>query len=214
MAKLYFEYGPMGSQKTTKLLTTAYNYEENGGRRVFVTKPAKDLKGERNIESRIGASREVDFLIDPEMDVEAEVVRRNLEMAREGVEPIKALLVDEAQFLEPKQVDQLFSLAVLRHIPVLTFGLRTDFQTNSFPGSRRLMELAHIIRESIAMCAAGCDNKAVFNARKVNDIYVAEGAQVAIDGKGETTYAALCGEDYIKLVGPLPGLATVEQLAS
>lgn len=208
MSKLYFEYGPMGSQKTTKLLTAAYNYEENGGRRVLVTKPDKDTKGELTIEARLGASREVDFLTTPEMDVEAEVVRRNLAMVREGNKGVNALLVDEAQFLQPEQVDQLFNLAVLRHIPVLAFGLRTDFLTNSFPGSRRLMEIAHTIRESIAMCAADCENKAMFNARQVNGVYVTEGEQVAIDGEGENTYSALCGECYMKLVRPLAGAAS------
>lgn len=200
MAKLYFEYGPMGSQKTTKLLTAAYNYEENGCRRVLVAKPSIDTKGERTIVSRIGAKRKVDFLVIPEMDIEAEVLQRN---AQPDIKPVSALLVDEAQFLQPEQVDQLFSLAVTHHIPVLTFGLRTDFQTVSFPGSRRLMELAHVIRESVAMCAAGCDNKAMFNARRINGAYVAEGDQVAIDGEAETTYAALCGACYVELVRPL-----------
>jgi thymidine kinase len=208
MAKLYFEYGSMGAQKTARLLATAFNYEEHGGR-VVVTKPSVDTKGDTTVVSRIGLNREVDFLATPEMDIQDEIIRRGVEKVRGENKSINAVLVDEAQFLQPAQVDQLFSLAVVHYIPVLTYGLRTDFQTNSFPGSRRLMEIAHEIRESIGMCAAGdgCEKKAMFNARQIDGEYVAEGDQVAIDGQGETTYKALCGKHYLDSVGTLPGLA-------
>jgi len=203
MSKLYFEYGPMGAQKTTKLLATAYNYEEHGGK-VLVTKPSLDTKGDRRLVSRIGISREADFLTTPELDVEQEVTER-LKASREKDETINALLVDEAQFLEPKQVDQLLNLAVLHSIPVLAFGLRTDFKTQLFPGSARLLAVSHVIRESITMCAVGdgCESRAIFNARLINGDFVAEGRQVAIDGIDTTTYTSLCGPHYIEKVGPI-----------
>ncbi len=202
MAKLYFEHGPMGAQKTTKLLATAYNFEEHGGV-VLVTKPAVDTKGDRNLVSRVGLCRPADFLVTPGMDIGAEVLRRRDEVGR-----INAVLVDEAQFLEPGQVDQLLGLAVLHAIPVMAWGLRTDFQTHSFPGSRRLMEVAHELRESITMCGhgGGCEHRAQFNARMVNGKFVAEGSQVAIDGEREITYTALCPSHYLEDVGPIAAI--------
>src|SRR3954469_20376070 len=179
MAKLYFTHGPMGSQKTTRLLADAYNFEEHGGR-VLVTKPASDTKGELKIVSRIGLGRDVDFLTTPEMDLQSEVLRRQKKGGR-----INAVLVDEAQFLQPMQVDELLSLAIVHAIPVMAYGLKNDFKTHFFPGSRRLMEIAHELRESITMCGhgGGCEHRAKFNARKLNGRYVTEGSQVAIDGE-------------------------------
>ena len=145
MAKLYFTHGTMGAQKTTQLLAAAHNFEEHGGS-VLITKPAVDTKGERELVSRIGLHREVDFLTTPEMDLQAEVLAR-----REATGRISAVLVDEAQFLQPAQVDQLLALAVLHGIPVMAWGLRTDFRTRGFPGSLRLLEIANELRESIAM---------------------------------------------------------------
>lgn len=206
MAKLYFEHGPMGSQKTTRLLASAYNYEEHGSK-VLLTKPSVDTKGNVELVSRIGIRRGVDFLATPDLDVEGEVLERQeaMRVATEGAARINALLVDEAQFLEPEQVDQLFSLAVMHNIPVLAFGLRTDFRTQLFPGSARLLAVAHVIRESVTMCAVGtgCERKAMFNARLVGGQYVSEGGQVAIDGEGTVTYRALCGPHYIEHVGPV-----------
>ena len=199
MAKLHFIYGPMGSQKTARVIADAYNFEEHGGN-VLVTKPAADTKGEEKLVSRIGLFRVVDFLATPDMDVQAEVLRRQEERGR-----INALLVDEAQFMQPAQVDQLFALAVVDSIPVLAYGLRTDFRTRSFPGSQRLLEIAHELRESITMCGhgGGCEHRAHLNARMVNGVYVAEGSQIAIDGEAEVTYASLCSAHYIEDVGPV-----------
>lgn len=199
MAKLYFTHGTMGAQKTTDLLATAYNFEEHGGT-VLITKPATDTKGEAELVSRIGLRRHADFLTTPEMDLEAEVLRR-----RAMVERISAVLVDEAQFLQPRQVDQLLRLAVVHAIPVMTWGLRTDFRTHAFPGSQRLLETAHELRESIAMCGhgGGCEHRAHFNARLVNGRFVAHGEQVAIDGEAAVTYTALCACHYLEDVGPI-----------
>ncbi|MGH2486826.1 MAG: thymidine kinase [Ktedonobacterales bacterium] len=199
MAKLYFTHGAMGAQKTTQLLAAAHNFEEHGGR-VLITKPAVDTKGDRELISRIGLRREADFLTTPEMDVQSEVLWRSEEIGH-----VSAVLVDEAQFLQPAQVDQLLALAVLHAIPVMTWGLRTDFRTRSFPGSLRLFEIAHELRESIAMCGhgCGCEHRAQFNARMVNGRFVAEGAQVAIDGEAAVTYTSLCTRHYLEDVGPI-----------
>ena len=199
MAKLYFTHGTMGAQKTTDLLATAYNFEEHGGK-VFITKPAIDTKGDVEVVSRIGLRRSVDFLATPDMDIEAEVLRRSAEVAH-----LSAVLVDEAQFLQPRQVDQLLRLAAVHAIPVMAWGLRTDFRTHAFPGSQRLLEAANELRESIAMCGhgGGCEHRAHFNARMVNGRFVAEGEQVAIDGEAEVTYTALCARHYIDDVGPI-----------
>lgn len=205
MPKLYFTHGTMGSQKTMSLLGAAHNYEEHGGS-VLITKPAADTKGSVRIVSRIGLSREVDFLATPAMDIQAEVLRRQEErQRRKRIDHLNALLVDEAQFLEPGQVDQLLALAVVNHIPVLAYGLRTDFRTHTFPGSRRLLEVAHEIRESVSMCGHGdgCEHKAVFNARMVGGAFVNEGPQVAIDEEADVTYTALCAGHYIQDVGPI-----------
>ncbi|MGH7196657.1 MAG: thymidine kinase [Candidatus Saccharimonadales bacterium] len=203
MAKLYFEHGAMGAQKTANLLIAAYDYEKTG-RIPLLTKPSADTKGDNRLVSRVGLEREVDFVTTPDLDVEKKVMVRR-EKARELNKDINVLLVDEAQFLQPEQVDQLFNLAVMRAIPVLAYGLRTDFQTHGFPGSRRLLEIAHVIRESITMCndSDGCSRRGIFNARLQNEEFVSEGDQIAIDGEGDISYAALCGEHYIEHVGPI-----------
>ena len=159
-----------------------------------------DTKGERSLVSRIGLHRDADFLTTPDMDVQAEVLCR-----KEVVGRISAVLVDEAQFLQPAQVDQLLALAVLHAIPVMAWGLRTDFRTRGFPGSLRLLEIAHELRESIAMCGhgGGCEHRAQFNARMVNGVFVAKGDQVAIDGEAAVTYTALCARHYLEDVGPI-----------
>lgn len=198
MAELYFTHGPMGSQKTVRLLADAYDYEQHGGK-VLVTKPAADTKGDDKIVSRIGISpRAVDFLATPDMDVQAEVLRRRAEMER-----LSALMVDEAQFLQPEQVDQLLALAVVNAIPVKAYGLRTDFQTHAFPGSLRLLEVAHVLQETATVCGHGddCGRQALFNARKIGGLFVATGDQVAIDGEAEVTYTSLCADHYRQDVG-------------
>jgi thymidine kinase len=199
MAKLYFTHGPMGSMKTTQLLATAHNYEAHGSK-ILVAKPSVDTKGDRHVISRIGVSREVDFLAAPDMDVQAEVLRR-----RESIGRIGALLIDEAQFMTEEQVDQAYALAVVNGIAVMAFGLRTDFRTRSFPGSRRLLEIAHELRESRTMCehGDGCVHRAEFNARRKGGVFVGEGEQVEIDGIADITYASLCGPHYIENVGPV-----------
>ena len=146
MAKLYFRYGAMNSGKSTALLQAAYNYEERG-QRVLLAKPVIDTKGDRMIVSRLGVSREVDLVISPTTDVVNLVDVESQRIKREEGATISCLLVDESQFLSPRQVDDLLILALRRGIPVLAYGIRTDFQTVAFPGSRRLLEVAHSLEE-------------------------------------------------------------------
>jgi thymidine kinase len=197
VAKLYFRYGAMNSGKSTAMLQAAYNYEERG-HQVLLAKPQIDVKGDAAIVSRLGVSRPVDFVIAPDDDVYLKFAQ---ETALAGGS-VSCLLVDEAQFLSDAQVDDLFRIAVLDGIPVLAYGIRTDFQTVAFPGSRRLLEVAHSLEELKTICR--CGRKAVFNARKIDGKFVFDGDQVSIE-VGEVTYESLCGVDYLQESGGLLG---------
>ena len=191
MAKLYFRYGAMNSGKSTALLQVAYNYEERG-MRVLLLKPSVDTKGEASVVGRIGVSRTVDMLVDTELDVRALIAQWS-----KDVEKIDCILVDEAQFLTPAQVDQLLELTIYENIPVLCYGLRTDFKRQLFPGSQRLLATAHDLEELKTICR--CGKKAIFVGRKINDIFVFEGSQVAIDGDEQVSYESLCASCYFTL---------------
>ncbi|WP_413318590.1 thymidine kinase [Agrococcus sp. 1P02AA] len=193
MAKLYFRYGAMNSGKSTGLLQAAFNYEERG-QRVLLAKPATDTKGERDIVSRLGVTRQVDVLIGAGESAEAAFATA----AAEREEPVACLLIDEAQFLAPAQVDELLRIAVERGVPVIAYGIRTDFLTHAFPGSARLLELAHSLEELKTICR--CGRKAMFNGRKIGGGFVFDGDQVAIDGE-EVTYESLCATCYLQESG-------------
>lgn len=197
MAKLYFRYGAMNSGKSTSMLQAAYNYEERG-HRVLLAKPAVDTRGDTGILSRLGVTRAVDFLLAPETDVYALFQERRTQTQIETGRDVSALLLDEAQFLTESQVDDLLRIAILENVPVLAYGIRTDFQTVAFPGSRRLLEIAHSLEELKTICR--CGKKAVFNGRKVDGAFVFDGDQVAIDGV-EVTYESLCGSCYLEESG-------------
>ncbi len=199
MAKLYFRYGAMNSGKSTSLLQAAYNYEERG-QHVLLAKPAIDTKGASQIDSRLGMTREVDFLIGAEDDARALFDEHN--RGRD----IACLLIDEAQFLTAEQVDDLFRIAVEDGIPVLAYGIRNDFLTHAFPGSARLLAIAHSLEELKTICR--CGRKAVFNGRVVGGRFVFDGDQVAIDEGADgsaapelTTYESLCGSCYLEESG-------------
>jgi len=213
VAKLYFRYGAMNSGKSTALLQAAYNYEERG-QRVLLAKPEIDTKGADQISSRLGVDRTVDFLIGAEDDVrclfnvQRERMRERVEDALipessdTGARPdIACLLIDEAQFLTPTQVDDLLRIVVQDRIPVLAYGIRTDFQTRAFPGSERLLELAHSLEELKTICR--CGRKALFNARLVGGRFVFDGDQVAIDEMSaeRVTYESMCAECYLRESG-------------
>lgn len=192
MSKLYFRHGAMNSGKSTALLQAAHNYEERD-QHVFLAKPAIDVKGEKAITSRLGVDREVDFLITPELNLREEFARRVAEFKLATGKSIACLLIDEAQFLTRDQVDQALEIAVLDGIPVLAYGIRTDFLTHGFPGSLRLLEIAHSLEELKTICR--CGRKAMFNGRKLDGKFVFDGEQVAIDGV-HVTYESLCPTCY------------------
>lgn len=186
MAKLYFKYGAMGSSKTAQALITKYNYEEND-LNVWLIKPSADTRdGVQTLRSRIGLEATVD-VIAPDVDIYARFLGSK-------VRKCSVIIVDECQFLTEKQIDQLRSIVDEHNIPVMCFGLRTDFQTRLFPGSRRLMEVADTIQEIKTIC--DCGAKATVNAR-INDGYiVTEGAQVVLGGND--CYIAMCHKCYIR----------------
>ena len=186
MAKLYFKYGAMGSSKTAQALITKYNYEEND-LNVWLIKPSADTRdGARMLRSRIGLEAQVE-VIAPEVDIYARFLGGR---ARRS----DVIIVDECQFLTEKQIDQLRSIVDDHNIPVICFGLRTDFQTRLFPGSRRLMEVADTIQEIKTIC--DCGAKATVNARISDGYIVTEGAQVVLGGND--SYIAMCHKCYIR----------------
>ncbi|MCU1550327.1 MAG: thymidine kinase [Glaciihabitans sp.] len=187
----------MNSGKSTALLQAAYNYEERG-QQVLLAKPQIDTKGDALIVSRLGVSRPVDFTISPTDDIYETFNAERSRVLRQTELDVSCLLIDEAQFLTEGQVDDLLRIAILEEIPVLAYGIRTDFQTVAFPGSRRLLEIAHSLEELKTICR--CGRKAMFNARRVGDRYVFDGDQVAID-EGEVTYESLCGACYLEESG-------------
>ena len=189
MAKLYFRYGAMNCGKTATLLQVAYNYDERDNK-VIIIKPSVDTKGNNKVVSRIGLTRNVDYLIEPNSSV--------IETIKESFPSLKCILVDESQFLSKEQVDELFYITKIYNIPVICYGLRTDFKANFFPGSQRLMELADEIDELITICR--CGSKARFNARIVNGEFVSDGEQIEIDTVSDVKYESLCGKCYIKKV--------------
>lgn len=193
MSKLYFRYGAMNSGKSTALLQAAFNYEERG-QEVLLAKPLIDTKGEATIVSRLGLARPVDFTVGPDEDIYVAFQRKRTEVLTDTGKEVSCLLVDESQFLSESQVDDLLRIAIIEDVPVLAYGIRTDFQTVAFPGSRRLLEVAHSLEELKTICR--CGRKAVFNARKIDGRFVFDGEQVAIDG-AEVSYESLCGSCYL-----------------
>lgn len=188
MAKLYFRYGAMNSGKSTALMQVAHNYEEQG-MRVLILKPQIDTKGGGELVSRLGVRRKADMLIPPDVDV-YEAVRA----AAAAGPRLACVLCDESQFFTAKQADELFMVTVALNIPVICYGLRTDFSLKGFAGSTRLLELAHTVEEMKTICT--CGRKATCNVRKVNGEFVFEGEQVAIDMQNDVQYVSMCPQCY------------------
>ena len=186
LAKLYFKYGAMGSSKTAQALITKYNYEEND-LQVWLLKPSADTRdGETVLRSRIGLQSPVE-VVGPETDL-----YRLFSDTRRG--RCDVIIVDECQFLSEDQIDQLRAVVNDFGIPVMCFGLRTDFRTRLFPGSRRLMEVADTIQEIKTIC--DCGAKATVNARIGADGHIiTEGAQVFLGGND--AYIAMCHKCYV-----------------
>ena len=186
MAKLYFKYGAMGSSKTAQALITKYNYEEND-LKVWLIKPSADTRdGVAVLRSRIGLESPVE-VIAPDTDIYTTFLN-----TRKG--KCDVIIVDECQFLTSRQIDELRAIVNNHDVPVMCFGLRTDFQTKLFPGSLRLMEVADTIQEIKTIC--DCGAKATVNARIDSDGYIiTEGAQVVLGGND--SYIAMCHKCYV-----------------
>ncbi len=179
MAKLYFKYGAMGSSKSAQALITKFNYEERG-MKVWLIKPSIDTRdGAGIIQSRIGLREEAQ-IITPEQDIMEEYYKAG---------QFDVIISDEAQFFTPEQIGQLRALVDVEDLPVLCFGLRTDFLTHFFPGSQRLMELADSITEIKTVC--DCGRKATVNAR-IDEFgkIITQGDQVFLGGND--SYVAMC----------------------
>ncbi len=193
MAKLYFRYGAMNAGKSAILLQVAHNYEEKN-LKVLLIKSAVDTKGENKIISRIGISRNVDILLDRQESLCESQYLKQIKLAN-------CILVDEAQFLTSKQVWELWHITKELDIPVICYGLRTNFKSELFEGSKRLMELSDELEEMATICS--CGKKARFNARVINNVYVRSGEEVEIDNTHNIKYDSLCAECYIKKVEKL-----------
>ena len=180
-AKLWFFYGAMGSSKTADALMKHYNYQEKGMRAALLKPRKENRDGEKIIKSRIGLQAKCEF------------VENFLARIEKGTKPkYHAIIVDEAQFLTKKQIDMLSDIVDQYDIPVLCYGLRTDFQGNSFEGSRRLLEIADELIETSTVC--WCGRKARFNARICNGHIVREGEQVQMGGN--ESYISLCRRHF------------------
>ena len=179
MAKLYFKYGAMGSSKTANALITKFNYEERG-MKVWLIKPALDTRdGAATVRSRIGLSAEAET-VSPDVDLYVEFSKQK---------DCHVIITDECQFFTAAQIDQLRRIVDEMDIPVLCFGLRTDFLTHLFEGSRRLFEVADSITEIKTICT--CGKKAIVNARiDENGKIVTEGGQILLGGND--SYVAMC----------------------
>lgn len=178
MAKLYFRYGTVGSAKTLNLLAVAHNYRQQG-KEVILIRPEMDKRfGEENIRSRAGLEMTADLLITPETDLQ-----------EANFDSIRCILVDEAQFLTAKNINDLRNIAHSRGIPVICYGLRTDFRSNLFDGSKRLMELADSIEEIKSTCYK-CNKKSTMNLRHIDGVAVDEGPVVLLGA--EEAYHPTC----------------------
>lgn len=186
MAKLYFKYGVMGSSKTAQALITKFNYEERG-MKVWLIKPQTDIRdGEGLIKSRAGLSAPA-YVLPASEDVYVSF--------KKLTHQIDVIIVDESQFLSEDQVDQLSMIIIDFNVPVLCFGLRADFRTKMFPGSKRLMEIADSITEIKTICS--CGRKATVNVRlDENGRIITEGEQILIGGNDQ--YTAMCYQCFIE----------------
>jgi thymidine kinase len=188
MNKLFFYYGTMASAKTLRLLTTAYNFEENG-LDIMCLKPSADTRdGEGIIKSRVGLERKC-VMVDPDVNLYKAIKDYN-NILNSQFHNLKWVLIDECQFLTEKQIDQLSDVVDFLGINVMCFGLRTDFQSRLFPASKRLFELADDIEEIKSTCSCG-ERKTSINARfDSNGEIVTEGDQIMVGGND--MYKSVC----------------------
>lgn len=191
MAKLHFKYGTMNSGKSIDLMRTAYNYEEQGYE-VLVMKPKIDTKANDKLRSRVNMERKVDILVDEEDSI------LNL-LKNKITNNLSCILIDEAQFLNKKQIDELFLVTKKLDIPVICYGLRNNFKMEGFEGSNRLLLIAEELEELPTLCK--CKEIARYVGRKVNGEFVFDGDTVLIDGSQDNVeYIPMCGKCYLKKV--------------
>lgn len=191
MAQLYFRYGAMGCGKTMQLLQVAFNYEERG-QKVCVIKPRTDTKNGTKLLTRIGPERETQFTFTKRDNIYNKIAKE--------YKNVDCILVDESQFLTPRQVDQLMDIVVDFNIPVMCYGLRLNFrqEDGGFEGATRLLQIAHKIEEIKTIC--DCGHKATLNCRFLNGKLVTDGPDILIDdGKTDIQYRALCQNCYHRL---------------
>ena len=191
MAKLHFRYGTMGSSKTAQLLMTRFNYMEKG-RKVWLIKPSIDTRdGKTIVKSRVGIEAPAD-VISPNENIEAIIFDKHAARNMPDV-----IIADECQFFTEDQILQLRNVVTAYNIPVLCYGLRTDFQRKLFPGSKALFELADEIEEVKSICK--CGNLATFNARiDKNGEIVTVGKQIELGGNDK--YISVCPHCYDKAI--------------
>ena len=200
MAKMYFRFGTVGSAKTLNLLAVAHNYTLQK-KRVLLLKPAIDVRFAHNfITSRTGLKREADYLIESNtlfLVNNRPLISQDHGFAKEinldRHENLACILVDEAQFLSQSVIDQLHLITIQMDIPVLCYGLKTNFKSHLFAGSRRIIELADKIEEIKSTCYF-CKNKAIFNLKLINGVPVNKGAEV--DLGAEEKYRPACKDCY------------------
>lgn len=182
MAKLYFRYGTVGCAKTLNLLAVAHNYEQQG-KKVWLVKPKVDVRfGKATVQSRAGLSREADIVVDEDT---------NLKPA--DFKGLDCLLVDECQFMRDTTIDQFRSIADEAGVPVICYGLRTDFRKKLFAGAQRLLEIADAIEEVKTTCYK-CNKKAIFNLKLADGVATLAGPQVCLGC--EETYVPTCSRCY------------------
>lgn len=184
MAKLYFRYGTVGSAKTLNLLAVAHNYRQQG-KEILLIKPEMDTRfGKERIKSRAGLEMDADIL-----------VQHNTDLMKNDFSGISCILVDEAQFLSKHIINQLREISLVKGIPVICYGLRTDFRSNLFEGSLRLMEVADSIEEVKATCFY-CNKKSIMNIKHVNGKATLEGPTVQLGA--EERYFPVCYHCYVQ----------------
>ncbi|MCH9609070.1 MAG: Thymidine kinase [Chlamydiales bacterium] len=187
MAKLYFRHGTVGSAKTLNLLAVAHNYHQQK-KKILLVKPALDLRyGKNQIKSRAGLEKEADILVDEKTD-----------LLLFNYDEVSCILVDEVQFLSKEVIDQLRTITLELNIPILCYGLRTDFRTCLFEGSRRLMEIADSIEEVKSTCHF-CNRKGIVNLKHINGKATLSGATIEL-GSEEKYYPACykCYQSQVK----------------
>ncbi len=201
MAELVTYSAVMGAGKSDALIREHYGFNSQD-LPVLAIKPEIDTRTGSLIQSRTGLKLEPDFLITPDMngrELYEEILRHEKRVVENmGGKALRLMkvFVDEAQFLNEQQANGLYMLALKEDIPVNAYGLKADFRAKTFPGMKRLYEVSHRIETLTAICR--CGDPAQFNARKIDDAFVFEGGQVAMEGQAEVTYESLCGKCYIE----------------